>query len=156
MSISRSTFGSRGWLQNGGGKRSIIAATTKKRAPLTSDISYICGTETWTLRKREMNYLECFDMWRWRRIHKKKDMKRRVNGKRSIFNKVFKRKGKMDRRHPKEKLFTALLGKKGTLVEFQVIVKEEGEYRCYRLKWGNKMKKLRTGRRKCNVILHRL
>jgi hypothetical protein len=30
----------------------------------------LCGAETWTLRKVDQKYLECFEMWCWRRMEK--------------------------------------------------------------------------------------
>ena len=58
------------------------------------------GAETWTLRKKERNYLEAFEMWCWRRIEKIKwtdrvtneDVLRRVGEERIIIKTILQRK----------------------------------------------------------------
>ena len=58
------------------------------------------GAETWTLRKKERNYLEAFEMWCWRRMEKisymdritNEEVLRRVQENRSPISNVLKRK----------------------------------------------------------------
>ena len=58
------------------------------------------GSETWTLRKKERNYLEAFEMWCWRRMEKisymdritDEEVLRRVQENRSLISNVLKRK----------------------------------------------------------------
>ena len=58
------------------------------------------GAETWTLRKKERNYLEAFEMWCWRRMEKisymdritNEEVLRRVQENRSLISNVLKRK----------------------------------------------------------------
>ena len=58
------------------------------------------GAETWTLRKKERNYLEAFEMWCWRRIEKIKwtdrvtneEVLRRVGEERTIIKTIRQRK----------------------------------------------------------------
>jgi hypothetical protein len=59
------------------------AAFRKKKALFTSKLNFnlrkklvkcyiwsiaLCGGETWTLRKVDQKYSECFEMWCWRRM----------------------------------------------------------------------------------------
>ena len=58
------------------------------------------GAETWTLRKKERNYLEAFEMWCWRRMEKisymdritNEEVLRRVQENRNLISNVLKRK----------------------------------------------------------------
>jgi hypothetical protein len=42
----------------------------KKLARLYVGSITVRGTETWTLRKIDLKYLEIFEMWRWSRMEK--------------------------------------------------------------------------------------
>jgi len=61
------------------------AAFNKKKALFTSKLDLnlgkkiaklhigsigVCGTETWTLRKKDLKYLKIFEIWKWSRMEK--------------------------------------------------------------------------------------
>jgi hypothetical protein len=53
------------------------------------------GAETWTLRASDQKYLECFEMWYWRRMEKiswTDHVRLRVNEQRNILHEIRKRK----------------------------------------------------------------
>ncbi|WP_410967417.1 hypothetical protein, partial [Salmonella sp. SAL04191] len=58
------------------------------------------GAETWTLRKRDIQYLESFEMWTWRKMQKIKwtekirneDVLQRIGESRKLIGKIRRRK----------------------------------------------------------------
>ena len=59
------------------------------------------GSETWTLRKLGLKYLEGFEMWRWRRMEKIKwpqkvtnEVFERLGEKKTVLNSILRRNAK--------------------------------------------------------------
>ena len=59
----------------------------------------VYGAETWTLRAADQKYLECFEMWCWRRMEiswtdhvRNEEVLLRVNEQRNILHEIRKRK----------------------------------------------------------------